>query len=104
MARQSKVSVKSFIPAVLVAAKSVADGTLAAKSFTAEIAAKVGLSVADCETRYKRFAANKAYKAVFDVVAERIGGEVEFATVGQQGAPKLSDAQLNEWLSEAKSL
>ncbi len=104
MARQSKVSVKTFIPAVLIAAKSVADGSLPAKEFTNEIASKVGLSIEDCETRYKRFAANKAYKAVFDVVATRIGGEVEFATVGQQGAPKLSDAVLNDWLSQAKSL
>lgn len=102
--RQSKVSIKTFMPVVLAIASEVKSGNVTAKEFTAKIAAKVGLSVADCETRYKRFAAAKAYKAVFDVVAERIGGEVEFATVAAQGAPKLSDAQLNEWLSEAKSL
>lgn len=103
MARQKKVSVKDFIPAVLSVAKSVAAGDTSAHAFTSGIAAKVGLSVADCETRYKRFASNKKYQRIFEKVAAGIG-EIEFVTVGAQGAPRLSDDTLDSWLNDAENL
>lgn len=102
--RQAKVSINAFLPAVLVCANNVKNGGVAAEQLTAEVAEMVGLSVADCETRFKRFASNKAYKPIFDAVREKIGGEIYYQTSGAQGAPKMSEAQLNSWLEQAKSL
>lgn len=104
MARQTKVSINAFMPAVLVCANNVKNGGVSADKLTAEVAEMVGLSVEDCETRFKRFSSNKAYKPIFDAVREKIGGEIHYQTSGAQGAPKMSEAQLNSWLEQAKSL
>lgn len=104
MARQQKVSINAFMPAVLVCAGNVKNGGVPADQLTAEVAEMVGLSIADCEARFKRFASNKVYKPIFDKVREKIGGEIHYQTSGAQGAPRMSEAQLDSWLNDAENL
>lgn len=93
MSRQKQVSVVLMLAAM----DSVVESTpkVSAADITAKLAAKLGLSVEDCEARYKRFAGQERYKSTF--AAFESANPIEFATVGKQGRPGVDDAILAKY-------
>lgn len=93
MSRQKQVSVVLMLAAM----EAIADSPtpVAAADITAKLAEKLGLSVEDCEARYKRFAAQERYKPVF--AGFESAHPIEFATVGKQGRPGVDDAILAKY-------
>lgn len=96
MSRQKQVSVTSILKAMTTAKGLVKSGKITKSQITAELAESLQLDIADLETRYKRFSANKRYQPIFEAFDKSVGG-VEFATVGQQGRPGVSDEALAEF-------
>ncbi len=99
MARESQVSVTAVLDTMDTVLSTFKAGKVSAAQVTAEMAEMLGISVEALEKRYKRFSAQPRYRPIFNNFNDAVGG-VEFATVGQQGRPGVSEDVLAKYAAK----